>query len=503
MVDEAEIGYEHGTLYLEEIKRCMLDKGLLSLLDYDMGIFSAKGQFINHYLNYIHRAEGRLLINNKMRATEGLNFKEILYLLKKMAQDKEARPVDVLFISRNRKVKAKTIDGYVEGDYIFYSIMDQLSRIHPQIKFDLFIIDDVYKGYYYSTPYDIIFALYLSLKKCLQWRYLRKGIIKRLEEINCENVAETACHFFQYKPLMRSLLIGYSMKRVLEMYRPKVIVINDDCITTKPTVFPQIKFIVMQSARMAEHLEVCRKISFEDKGTKPDYFLASGEVFGEMKRRCGAADEVIVTGLPRYDVLGDAQKIYSRHDFLKRYNIDPDKKIILWLTQSHGLSDEENEKTLAAVFSSMEGLKDVVLIIKQHPAEPPEYAGAIKEHMHRHEINAVLAPNNADTIELLFNCHLMITKNSTTAMEAVALGRPVISLNLSGQPLSAEYVREGVALGITDGSLLKDAIGQLLKDDHELAANRQKYIEKYLYRVDGRATQRVIKIILKCLSKDN
>jgi len=57
--------------------------------------------------------------------------------------------VDVLFISRNRKIKIKTAGGHLEGDYIFYSIMDKLSREYPNIKHSIFILDDLYKGYYY------------------------------------------------------------------------------------------------------------------------------------------------------------------------------------------------------------------------------------------------------------------------------------------------------------------------------------------------------------------
>jgi len=57
----------------------------------------------------------------------------------KNGSKKRADPVDVLFISRNRKIKIKTADGHLEGDYIFYSIMDKLSREYPNIKHSIFI----------------------------------------------------------------------------------------------------------------------------------------------------------------------------------------------------------------------------------------------------------------------------------------------------------------------------------------------------------------------------
>lgn len=86
-------------------------------------------------------------------------------------------------------------------------------------------------------------------------------------------------------------------------------------------------------------------------------------------------------------------------------------------------------------------------------------------------------------------------------MEAVALNKPVIILNLSDQDDSVEYVVEGVATGVYDAGLLKESIERLLRDDSELAANREKYIQKYLYKVDGKATQRVLEIILSYLDE--
>jgi glycosyltransferase involved in cell wall biosynthesis len=81
------------------------------------------------------------------------------------------------------------------------------------------------------------------------------------------------------------------------------------------------------------------------------------------------------------------------------------------------------------------------------------------------------------------------------AMEAVALNKPVIILNLSGEPDVVDYVEQGVALGVYKEGELKPTIEKLLKDDSELAKNRKKYIEKYLYKIDGKATERVVKLI--------
>jgi CDP-glycerol glycerophosphotransferase (TagB/SpsB family) len=260
------------------------------------------------------------------------------------------------------------------------------------------------------------------------------------------------------------------------------------------------RFIVLQSARMAEYGEELRSYIFQEPGLRPDCFLASGKTFGEMKKKWRIADNIVVTGLPRYDILGRAGEVYSKSDFRKRYNINLNYKIIHWSTQCHVFSREENEANFKAVFGAMKKLKDVTLVIKQHPSESEKFTEEIKRHIKVHGANAIVVPKNSDTYEQLFACDLMITRHSTTAMEAVALDKPVIILNLSGEPDQVEYVKEGVALGVYKEIDLHVALERLLSDDSDLAVRRERYIEKYLYKIDGKATERVIKIIINSLS---
>ena len=56
-------------------------------------------------------------------------------------------------------------------------------------------------------------------------------------------------------------------------------------------------------------------------------------------------------------------------------------------------------------------------------------------------------------------------------------------------------MKEGVALGVYKETDLVAAIAQLLKNPSELAKHREEYIEKYLYKIDGKATERVIDLI--------
>ncbi len=480
----------------EELERCLSSPIMKKVLRGSTGSFSIRYLFINEYINYINQQQSNSKYMPVINPPGSFNPGSLATLAKRIIGRKRCEPVDILFISRNRQVKVKVGSRYVVGDYIFYSIIDEITRRYPEYKIHLLILDYSYNKYMYLTIKSFLEASYISLRSFAEWSFYKGRLLADQE---CYDCGYLASYFFHPRIFLRNALLGYSLNKMIELLHPKVIVANDDCIYTRP-LGTDAKTIVLQSARMSEYLERCRKYIFHDPEIKPDYFLTSGTSFSRIKEEVQAAKRVVTTGLPRYDVLFYASESYSKPEFFQRYNINPNHRIVYWSTQCHVLSDEENSANFQEVFGAMKQLKNVTLVIKQHPAEDESHTQAIRTHMDDFDINAIIAPRDSDTYEQLFICDLLITKASTTAMEAVALKKPVIILNLSGEPDSVEYVREGVARGVYEAGRLLFAIEQLLRSDSDLAAHRDGYIERYLYKVDGKATERVVEIITRLLS---
>jgi hypothetical protein len=223
-----------------------------------------------------------------------------------------------------------------------------------------------------------------------------------------------------------------------------------------------------------------------------------GPYHRDLLTKCSAYPEnsVVVTGQPRYDRLSHLDKIYSRRDFLTRHGISSDHKVVLWATECEALSMEENIANFRAVFGTIAALKDTTLIVKEHPGEREIYTRIIKSYLKGCGGRALLTSPTSDVYEQLFACDLLIARYSTTVIEAVALEKPVIVLNLTGEPgESMDYVGEGVALGAYREEDLGPAIEKLLKDDSELSRNRKRFIERYLYELDGKASERVAELV--------
>ncbi|HOI12520.1 MAG TPA: UDP-N-acetylglucosamine 2-epimerase [Methanoculleus sp.] len=302
---------------------------------------------------------------------------------------------------------------------------------------------------------------------------------------------------------------------MLENIRPAVIVIEDEysvferalivaakkknipCVAIQHGVIHELhKGYIYQAGEISPDLSV--RAPFVPTA---DVTAVYGQYHKDLLTQAGGYPEnaVDVTGQPRYDRMIALAPQSVRSELIERWHLDPSKKIVLWTTQCHSISDSENEMNFQAVFESISSIGNVQLIIKQHPGEPERYDTMIREHLKRYSIDAHIVAKDADTLGLLTVCDLVLLLNSTTGLEAVALQKPLIVVNLGDQPDIVNYVQEGVACGVYKPEDLKPTIEQLLRDDSCLARNREEFIRKYLYRIDGKAAKRVVALIEECV----
>lgn len=301
---------------------------------------------------------------------------------------------------------------------------------------------------------------------------------------------------------------------MLDSIKPAVIVIEDEYSVFERALIvaagkKNIPCIAIQHGVIDEshkgYLYQADEISLDHSIKSPfvpiaDVTAVYGQYHKDLLTRAGGYPEnvVVVTGQPRYDRLTDLDRQPVRSRLIEEWHLDPTKKIVLWTTQCHGISDAENELNFHTVFDSISSIKDVQLIIKQHPGEPGRYDTMIQEHLRGYSIDAHIVAKDADTLGLLALSDLVLLLNSTTGLEAVALQKPLIVLNLGGQPDIGNYVLEGVACGVYRPGDLKTTIERLLHDDACLAQNREGFIRRYLYRIDGKAAERVVALIEEC-----
>ncbi len=233
-------------------------------------------------------------------------------------------------------------------------------------------------------------------------------------------------------------------------------------------------------------------------------------VYGERHRRLLLEDSdypnraVKVTGQPRYDRIAEIMKVVDPGEVHKKIPLPHGKRMVLMAMAFNGLPDEENRFYLETILHAINGISNAFLVIKQHPGETESHRRMILEMLVENRENAVLVPKTSDTLSLIWASDLVLTRYSTVGLEAVALKKPLIILNLSGQPDPIDYVSRGVAIGVYNASDLQLAIVKSLSfNDHNMAANRDEYILDNLYKMDGGSSQRVYNLIDKLLEISN
>ena len=137
---------------------------------------------------------------------------------------------------------------------------------------------------------------------------------------------------------------------------------------------------------------------------------------------------------------------------------------------------------LRAFLDACRRLPDIQPLLRPHPIDltnPQRYRDAAADA-------GIEAPvlQRANPLDLIIAADVVIAYNSTTALDAMALGRPLIHVNLSGVADLFPFVPEGNAVGVASSGGLFEALALLMKPDaRKQQADRQlAYAERNFAR---------------------
>ena len=148
---------------------------------------------------------------------------------------------------------------------------------------------------------------------------------------------------------------------------------------------------------------------------------------------------------------------------------------------------------LAGLFVAIDGMADVQLVIKTHPAETPApYLALATDHQ-----RVSIAPADADPARLLAAADAIVTRNSTVAIDGLVLGVPALVL---GAPSNlAPFVDAGVMVA-AGGADIPGALERLLYDRTArdvLLRRAAEFAERHEMRADGQAADRAARAVLQ------
>ncbi len=214
-----------------------------------------------------------------------------------------------------------------------------------------------------------------------------------------------------------------------------------------------------------------------------------------------APDKLVVTGNPTIWFslrIGDDDKISSlRRDL----GIGVNDKVILLLTSAlveHGLWDESmRDEFTNGVVDAVAPLlsKSVRLVVKIHPVEYLDYYQRLLENR-KEKVSLCKNVVLADAINM--SDVVLVCGYSTTVLEASALGKPVVLLNIFNEVEDIPYVEMGLAVGVHNLGELEPLVRELLYNHTSRAKclhQAKLFFDSNREFVDGKATKRIVDLI--------
>ena len=174
----------------------------------------------------------------------------------------------------------------------------------------------------------------------------------------------------------------------------------------------------------------------------------------------------------------------------------PEKKSsIETLKLSSFSTDDETAYLIESVIEAVRSIGDIGLVVKLHPNQRVrDFAQLLRKE----DKNVATLIDKTDLNELLESSDLIVAKNSTVVMEAVLMGKPVVIVNLGKRPNLMPYAESNVAIAVRRPEDITCALKKALHDEdakEKMQKMRGNFIDNFLYKADGKARERVLKLI--------
>ncbi len=220
----------------------------------------------------------------------------------------------------------------------------------------------------------------------------------------------------------------------------------------------------------------------------------------------GAAPETVVTA--SCSDFDDYPAIRRRSPAaVRRYlGIPRDKKVVLYVLDHGnrgsrypyiGSTRDEILRNLKDVIEELSAHPELFLVIRPHPGDNHP------EEIHQLVRAAGKARVRYSRLPLIYQLQamdIMLTHTSSTAVEAMILGKNAVIFNPTGRPEVMAYMQEGAALKVERKEALAPAIREALTAGplrDGLTARREQFVRRGAGPLDGRATRNIAGLILE------
>jgi UDP-N-acetylglucosamine:LPS N-acetylglucosamine transferase len=225
-----------------------------------------------------------------------------------------------------------------------------------------------------------------------------------------------------------------------------------------------------------------------------DEYLLFNEYTAEVVRpRVGEGARLTVVGNPTLDALAGWQP--------QSPSAPNERPTVLLATQPNDPpGSDAREDWWFAVLARACAAVGAEAWVKLHPQQKPEREG----EMYRRAMakagceGRIIAHGTADLRDLIAACDVFVSQFSTTILEALALGKPVVFVELREGPPFYPFDDFGAAIRVTRPDDAEPALRRAMSDEGraQMQAARAEFSTRHLEPWDGHALERMAQAIL-------
>jgi hypothetical protein len=249
-----------------------------------------------------------------------------------------------------------------------------------------------------------------------------------------------------------------------------------------------------------------------------------------------SSNRITMTGFPQFDAYANPKLFAPREEFMRSIGADPNKPMILiavpgdWKTPyTKDIIAELDRRIEEGRFGPLQ------VLARFHPKYPDSSESLTLKHFIFDRPGTLLSKKRETSIDMgvtnsffwtftdkdvahlansLKYSEVVINTESTISLDAAAIDRPIVLIGYDGNhspkywdSIARVYEREhfrhitdtGAAPLVRSHDELEAAIKRFLDDPDYMRVQRDKLREQMLYRIDGKATERVAAAILEML----
>ena len=210
-----------------------------------------------------------------------------------------------------------------------------------------------------------------------------------------------------------------------------------------------------------------------------------------------AADRIVVTGQPGFDEMTTASG--QANDIRAELGLPPGAKVTLFASQppvpGAFVDKGSRREMIATLVRLVARAEDRVLVIKPHPGDRVDELLALA----RGASNVKIVDRRRSIAPFIRACDVFVTFFSTSALQALYAGKPVINLDFAGDEGVLMYADSSATWVARSAEELASHLDQLLGDRAAEAvrsktAARGRILAAVVHHTDGLATARVCEV---------